>query len=321
MRAVVHTSYGSPDVLQLKEISKPTPKDDEVLVRVHATTVTPVDCTFRRGKDFFARLFTGIMKPKNPILGAELAGKVEGVGQNVEKFKKGDPVFGAASGTHAEYVCLPEDGAIAIKPDNITFEEATAIPYGVLTALPFLRDTGHIQRGQEILINGASGSVGSFAVQLAKHFGAEVTGVCSSANIEMVKSLGADAVIDYTKEDFTQMGQTWNIIFDAVGKSSFSRCKGSLSHDGIYLTTVLKLPIIFQMLWTSKIGGKKAAIAFTGLRPGDEKAKDLLFIKELVEKETIKPVIDRRYSLEEIAEAHSYVEKGHKSGNVVITLK
>ena len=202
----------------------------------------------------------------------------------------------------------------------MTYEEAAA-SNGVLTALPFLRDTGNIQSGQKVVINGASGSIGSFAVQIAKYYGAEVTGVCSSANVEMVKSLGADKVIDYTQEDFTKSGQTYDIIFDTVGKSSFSRCKSVLTQNGRYLTTVITLAILLQMLWTSKIGSKKAMIAFAGLRPASEKTKDLLFLKELVEAGKIKSVIDKRYPLEQIAEAHSYVDKGHKKGNVVITVE
>lgn len=321
MKAIVYTKYGPPDVLKLKEIEKPTPRDNEVLVKVHAVTVTAVDCTFRKGDAFFARLFTGLTGPKRTTPGGELAGEIEVVGKDVKRFKKGDQVFGstdAGFGAFAEYVCLPEDGALAIKPANMTCEEAAAIPYGVLTALPFLRDSGNIQSGQKVLINGASGSIGTFAVQLAKLFGAEVTGVCGTTNLELVKSLGADKVIDYTKEDFTKNGETYDIIFDTVGKSSFSRSKSSLKQKGSYLTPVLGLPILLQMLWTSKIGSKRAVIAFTGLRPPSEKIKDLLFLTELIEAGKIKPVIDRSFPLEQAAEAHRYVENGHKQGNIVI---
>ncbi|MEJ2194596.1 MAG: NAD(P)-dependent alcohol dehydrogenase [Ignavibacteriaceae bacterium] len=323
IKAIVYQKYGSPDVLQLREVEKPTPRDNEVLIRIYATTVTAVDSTFRKGDQFAARSFTGLIRPKNSVLGSELAGEIEVVGKDVKRFNEGDQVFATTPGfgTHAEYICLPEDGVLVIKPTNMTFEEAAAVPSGALTALPFLRDKANIQSGQKILINGASGSVGTYAVQLAKYFGAEVTGISSTVNLELIKSLDADEVIDYTKDDFTKTGQTQDIIFDAVGKSSFSRCKSLLKQRGIYLTTVLTPAILLQMLWTSKIGNKKAMIAFTGLRPAIEKTKDLIFLKELIEAGKIKSVIDRRYPFEQTAEAHRYVEKGHKKGNVVITLE
>ena len=324
MKAIVYQKYGSPDVLELKEVTKPAPKDNEVLIRIHATVATTAELAGRKGDPFIVRFFTGLRRPKKTILGSEFAGEIEAAGKDVKRFREGDQVF-AASGTgfgaYAEYKCLPEEGALASKPANMTYEEAAAVCEGGLTALPFLRDAGKIQRGQKVLINGASGAVGTSAVQLAKYFGAEVTGVCSTTNVELVKSLGVDKIIDYTKEDFTKSGQTYDILFDTVGKSSFSRCKGSLKQRGIYLTTVPSLAIMLQMLWTSKIGSKKAMIAFTGLRPASEKTKDLLFLKELVEAGKIKSVIDRRYPLEQIAEAHRYVETGHKKGNVVITLE
>ena len=323
MKAIVYTKYGPPDTLQLKEVEKPAPRNNEVLIRVYAATVTSEDCTFRKGDPFIARFATGLTRPKITTLGSNLAGEIEAVGKDVKQFKEGDQVFAAsdaALGAHAEYICLPEEGALALKPANMTSGEAASVCGGGLTSLPFLRDTGKIQRGQKVLINGASGSVGTSAVQLAKYFGAEVTGVCSTGNLELVESLGADKVIDYTTEDFTKTGQTYEIIFDAVGKSSFSRCKGSLKQRGVYLSTVLTVAILFQMLWTSKIGCKKAMIVFTGLRPSSEKTKDLIFLKELAEAGRIKPVIDRRYPLEQTPEAHSYVEKGHKKGNVVITV-
>ena len=323
MKAIVYTKYGPPEVLQLKEMDKPTPKDNEVLLRIYATTVTATECTFRKGKPFFSRLFTGLIRPKITTLGEELAGEIEAVGNDVKLFKSGAQIFGTAGpgfGANAEYICIPEDGVLAIKPTNMTDEEAASSVDGFLTALPFLRDKGNIRSGDKVLIYGASGSIGTSAVQVAKYFGAEVTAVCSTTNLELVKSLGADNVIDYTKEDFSKTSQTYDIIFDTVGKTSFSRCKSSLNQKGIFLEAGIGLAIFRQVLWTSIIGGKKAKIAATGLRPPDERTKDLIFLKELMEAGKIKPVIDRRYPLEQIAEAHRYVDKGHKKGNVVITV-
>jgi NADPH:quinone reductase-like Zn-dependent oxidoreductase len=323
MKAIVVTKYGPPEVLQLVEVEKPTPKENEVLIKVHAATVNATDPVFRKGKPFIARFFTGLTKPKDPIPGNEFAGEIEAVGGDVKRFKPGDQVFGQAAlgyGTHAEYICLPEEEAIATKPTNMTYEEAVTVPDGALGALVFLRK-GDIESAQTVLINGASGSVGTFGVQLAKHFGAEVTGVCSTTNVEMVKSLGADHVVDYTKEDFTKTGQTYDIIFDAVNKSSFSRCKGSLTPSGVYIFTGVAPGNLLQALWTAKIGSKKALMTAPGMRPASEKAENLVFLKELVEAGKLKSVIDRRYALEEIAEAHRYVEKGHKKGNVIITFE
>ena len=323
MKAIKYTTYGPPEVLQLTEVVKPTPKDNEVLIRIYATTVTATECTFRMGKPFISRLFTGLRKPKITTLGEELAGEIEEVGKDVKLYKKGDQVFGTAGpgfGANAEYLCIPEDGVLEIKPSNMSYEEAASSVDGFLTALPFLRDKGNIQSGQKILINGASGSVGAAAVQVARYFGAEVTGVCSTANIEMVKSLGAENVIDYLKEDLTNTGQTFDIIFDAVGKTTFPRCKGSLRQKGIFLEAGIGFGIFPHILWTSMFNGKKAKIAATGLRSPQERTKDLIFLKKLMEEGKIKPVIDRRYPLEDIAEAHEYVDKGHKKGNVVITL-
>jgi len=330
MKAVVCTRYGPPEVLRLREVAKPVPRSNEVLIRIHATTVTAEDCTFRKAglslppslSRIGARFVVGLTRPKK-ILGTQLAGDIEAVGRNVTRFKEGDPVYaatGAALGTYAQYICLAEDEALEIKPTNLTYEEAAAVPSGALTALPFLRDAAGLQSEQHVLINGASGSVGTYAVQLAKHLGAEVTGVCSTANLDLVRSLGADSVIDYTNENFAQIGKTYDVIFDTVGKSSFPRCKSSLPHGGIYLTTVLSLAILLQMAWTRKVGDKRALIMFTGLRTPADKAKDLVFLKELIESGKLKPVIDRVYPLNQITEAHRYVDKGHKKGNVVIAV-
>jgi NADPH:quinone reductase-like Zn-dependent oxidoreductase len=320
MKAIVCTRYGSPDVLQLKEVEKPTPKDNEVLVKVYATPVASGDAKLRSYTfPFFVwllmRIMVGFRGPRKKIIGSQLAGEIESVGKDVKLFKEGDQVFGPSFGSYAEYVCLPEDGVIAIKPANMTYEEAAAFPVGGLVALAFLRNKGKIKSEQKVLINGASGCIGTFAIQLAKYFGAEVTGVCSTTNLELVKSLGADKVIDYTKEDFTKNGEIYDIIFDTVSKSSFSRCRSSLKQKGIYLVTVPTLVIILRMLWTSMVGGKK--VVFGG---ESRKVEDLIFLKELVEGGNMKSVIDITYPLEQMVEAHRYVDKGHKKGNVVITI-
>jgi NADPH:quinone reductase-like Zn-dependent oxidoreductase len=322
MKAVVATRYGSPDVLRVTEVPTPTPAADEVLLRVYATTVGPADSAFREGKPFLIRFFSGFRKPKS-ILGDVFSGEVVAVGSAVTRFAEGDKVFGTtapATGANAEYVCVPEDGALEPKPSNMTYDEAAPVSDGALTAMGFLRDEADIQPGQSILINGASGSIGTFAVQLATHFGAEVTGVCSTKNVDLVKSLGAETVIDYTTTDFTQTGQKYDIIFDAVGKSSYSQCKGSLTRSGMYLTTVPSVVIIPQMGWTRLFGTKKAVFAATGLKSPTEKRAHLSFLKGLVDAGALHSVIDRRYPLEEIAEAHRYVDTGHKVGNVVVTM-
>jgi NADPH:quinone reductase-like Zn-dependent oxidoreductase len=323
MKAIVYEKYGPPEVLQLKEIDKPVPKDNEVLVKIHATSVHIGDMRLRSFTvppvvRLFFRIAVGFRGPRKKILGTELTGEIEAAGKDVKRFKEGDQVFGEAGfgiGTYAEYVCLPEKALLTTKPANMTYEETAAGPVSTLAALYSLKRVG-IQSGQKILINGASGALGTAAVQLARHFGAEVAGVCSTANLEMVKSLGADSVIDYTKEDFTKNGQTYDIIFDAIGKRSFSQCKGSLKPRGIYLSSVPTLAIILQQLWTSMTGSKKAILGFP-----KSSTEDLVSLKELIEAGELKPVIDRTYPLEQMVEAHRYVDTGRKRGNVVITVE
>jgi NADPH:quinone reductase-like Zn-dependent oxidoreductase len=325
MKAVVYEEYGSADVLQLKEVAKPVPKAGEVLIKVHAATVTSGDCNLRGftfvppGFGFVPRLAFGLRKPRRKILGVEVAGEIEAMGRDIRSFKEGDQVFGIDSnslGAYAEYVCRPEKGALATKPANTTYEEAAAIPFGATTALFFLRDLGKIQSGQKILINGASGGVGSYAVQLAKYYGAKVAGVCSTGNLELVRSLGADHIIDYTQEDFRTNGESYNIILDTVvGKVSFSACKTALKQNGIYLAIAGGPQEFVQMMWMSFRGGERV-LAGT---PAEGK-RDLMFLKELVEAGKIRPVIDRCYPLEQTADAHRYVDQGHKRGNIVITV-
>lgn len=315
MKAITYTKFGPADVLQLTDVAKPAPKENELLIKIAAAAVAAEDPGMRRAPGL-----NGLLKPKNAILGFYLAGEVEAVGQKVTRFKEGDQVFGwtgMSLGAYAQYKCMPEDGILALKPANMTPEEAVAIPNGALTSLIFLRDKGNISTGQKVLINGASGAVGTAAVQLARHFGAEVTGVCSTANLELVKSLGADKVIDYTKEDFTQNGQTYDIIFDAVGKSSFPSCRNSLAPNGIFLLTNPGPSNIAYLLWGSIAAGKKARWVPSALKA---EVEDLLFIKQLVEAGEMRAVIDRRYPLAQAAEAHRYVETGRKKGNVLITV-
>jgi 2-desacetyl-2-hydroxyethyl bacteriochlorophyllide A dehydrogenase len=323
MKAILCTKYGLPNVLQLGEVKKPTVKDGEVLIKIYATTVTAGDCEIRSFKIktllwLPARIYMGLRKPKRPILGMELAGEIESVGKNVKLFKKGDSVFadtGFRFGSYAEYICLPSTNAMAIKPVNMTYEEAAAVPIGGLNALHFLIK-GTIQRGEKVLIYGASGSIGTFAVQIAKCFGAEVTGVCGPTNLKLVKSLGANEVIDYTKEDFTKNGEKYDVIFDTKGTTSFLHIKRSLKEKGRYLSANPRMFDMIIGIWTSITSSKKVI-----LEASSQEAKDLIYLKELIEAGKIKSVIDRRYPLEQIREAHSYVEKGHKKGNVVITLK
>ena len=323
MKAIVYEKYGPPDVLQLKEVEKPTAKDNEVLIKVHAATVTAGDCEMRSLKfplwlQLLMRIGFGFRGPRKKIIGQELAGEIESVGKDVKLFKKGDQIFGSTGfgfGAYAEYVCLPEEGALAIKPANMTYEEAATIPTGGLNALHFLRK-GNIQSGQKVLINGAGGSIGTFGIQLAKSFGAEVTGVDSTRKLDMLRAIGADQIIDYTKEDFTKNGETYDIIFDIVGKGSFSGCIGSLKKEGIYLLGNPALSKMVRGRWTSMTSSKKVISEMASYR-----TEDLVFLKELIEAGKIKSVIDKRYPLEQTAEAHRYVDKGHKKGNVVITVE
>jgi len=320
MKAVVVTKYGSPDVLRVQELPKPITRSNELLIRIEATVVAEPDCAFRRGKPFVSRFFTGLTKPKH-IPGDVFAGVVEE--PMGSEFTRGDKVYGSsgeAFGTNAQYIALPENQAVARMPANVTFEEAAAISEGSLTALPFLRDHAKLKTGQRILINGASGGVGVYAVQLAKHFGAHVTAVSGSANLEFVKSLGADSVIDYTKEDFTQTSEQYDVIFDAVGKSSFKKCKRALTPNGIYLSTVPTAGLMLSMLLTSKSNGRRAVFAATGLRKLNEKKRDLEFLNSLIEQGKLKAVIGRRFSLEQIADAHRYVETGHKRGSAAVRI-
>ncbi|WP_437529590.1 NAD(P)-dependent alcohol dehydrogenase [Sorangium sp. So ce726] len=322
MRAIVQERYGPPEVLQLREVPRPAPKDNEVLIRVHATVATFAECAMRKGDPFIARLFTGLIRPRLPTSGFYLAGEIAAVGKGVTRWNVGDQVFGATgmdAGAYAEYKCLPEDATLARKPRGVTHAEAVSMCDGFLTGLPFLRDEGKVRAGQRVLINGASGGIGAVSVQLARTFGAEVTGVCSTANLDLVKSLGAEHVIDYTREDFTSAGRAYDVIFDVAGKSSFSRCKGALTPSGVYLTTVPTLTIVAQMLWTARTRGKKAIFAATGMRPAKEVARDLVILNELIESGRVRAVIDRRYPLERMAEAHARVEQAHKKGSVVVT--
>lgn len=322
MKVCVYERYGSPDVLQLKEVEKPTPKNNEVLIRTHATTVTSGDWRVRSlnvptGFGLITRLVFGVSRPKQPILGTELAGVVDWVGKNVSKFKVGDQVFAfsdAAMGCYAEYKCMPEDGAVALKPANLTFDEAAALSFGGTTALDFFR-RGKLQSGERVLVNGASGGVGTAAVQLAKHFGADVTGVCSTANAELVRSLGANHVIDYTREDFTQNGETYDVIVDTAGTAPFSRSKDSLKEGGRLLMVLSGLPDMLQIPWVAMTSSKKIIAG-----PAAGRAEDLRFLAGLAAAGEFKPVIDRRYPFEQIADAHRYVDTGRKKGNVVITL-
>jgi NADPH:quinone reductase-like Zn-dependent oxidoreductase len=311
MKAIVYTKFGPPEVLQLKEIEKPTPAENEILIRIFATTVEKEDPDYRS-----KRGFNGFIKPRHQILGLFIAGEIEAVGSEVTKFKVGDQVYGSTTmslGACAEYICLSEDAALVQKPSNFSYDEAVAVLNGVITALPYLREKGNFQSGQKILINGASGSVGSAAVQLAKYLGAsQITGVCSTTNLELVKSLGADKVIDYTKEDFTKFAETYDVVFDCVGKSSYSKCKNLLKSGGVFLTTIPNLMALFN---------KRIKFTATGLRKANKKIADLLFVNKIIEEGKLKAVIDSRFPMEKIADAHILVAKGHKKDSIVVKMK
>ena len=320
MKAIVYTQYGSPDVLQFKEVEKPAPTDGQILVKIYAASANPLDWHLMRASPFLARLAGGLRKPKDPRLGADFAGRVEAVGPNVTQFQPGDEVFGASTGAFAEYICVAES-EVALKPTNLSFEQAAVVPVAATTALQGLRDTGQIHTGQRVLVNGASGGVGTFAVQIARAFGTEVTGVCSTRNLDMVRSIGADHAIDYMKEDFTRTGQHYDLIYDAVGNRSVSAYKRALNPGGTCVFAgFTRLPRLFEHMLLgplrSKFGDKKVGLMGTA----QIKQKDLIYLKELVEDGKVTSVIDRRYSLRETAEAIRYLEAKHARGKVVITV-
>jgi NADPH:quinone reductase-like Zn-dependent oxidoreductase len=330
MKAIVFKEYGEPDVLHIEEVVIPAPKENEVLIRIHAASVNFGDVFARNFKAVSPREFNmpllfwlmmklsfGVNKPKTTILGSEFAGEIEATGKTVTRFKPDDPVYGYVAqsmGAYAEYLCMPENRLLALKPANLTYEEAAVIPYGAIMASNLLRHVD-LRPGKKILINGASGGIGSMAVQLARHAGAEVTGVCGTPRLEFVKTLGASQVIDYTKEDFTRNGETYDVIFDILGKTSFAKCKGSLKENGCYLRASFKTDELLQMLWTSLTGGKKVICALAS-----EKAEDLDIVRRLIETGKVKAIVDKCYPMNQADEAHRYVEDGHKKGNVVIAM-
>ena len=320
MRAVVYSRFGPPDVLRLTEVPTPTPKHDEVLIRIHATTVTSAESGMRQGRPLWGRAIIGFTRPRRSMrtLGIELAGEVAAVGRDVIRFRAGDQVYGFAGfnpGANADYLCLPAKASLATKPANITFAQAAAAVDGSTTSLYFLRDKARVLPGQRVLIIGASGSIGTYAVQLAKYLGAHVTGVCSTRNVALVTELGADAVVDYTREDFTRSGQRYDVVFDTVGKSSFRACRAILAPHGCYVPTTGPLSMYLQAVWTSLRPGPKVK---TGMSV--QKNEALVFLRNLIESDQLRIIIDRVYPLEDIVEAHRYVDQGRKRGNVVVTL-
>ena len=321
MRAAVSRRYGPPDVVRVADVPRPEPGNDEILVRVRAATVGVVDGLARRGSPWYARGHFGPLRPRFPVLGCDFAGQVEAAGPAVTRFGVGEAVFGTIAprfGAHADYVCLPEHGAVAPKPSNVSYPEAAALADA--TALCFLRDKAALRAGQAVLVNGASGAVGSAAVQLARHFGATVTGVCSGPHVRLVRKLGAESVIDYTRSDFTRAGRRYDVIFDVAGTSSFGRCRRVLSRGGVYLTTAPSPAIFAAMPWTARFGSRRAVVAFTGLRAAAEKRRDLQVIKELAEASALVPVVGACYPLARIADAYRRVDAGHKKGSIVVTM-
>lgn len=323
MKAITCTKYGSPDVLKLIEIDRPTPQANEILIKVHASSVTAADSMIRKGTPYFGRLFLGLFKPKIPITGTGFAGTVAGIGSSVKEFKFDDQVFGEsifASGSNAEYLCVAENGVVAIKPKNMSFEQASTLCDGALTSFNFLKEIAQVKNGQNVLINGASGSLGTAAIQLAKYFGAHVTAICSGSNFELVKSLGADKVINYKLEDFTKNTQQYDIIYDTVGKLSYCDSRQSLKPKGQFITPVLSLSILFQMLLPQFINSKQVKFSATGLLPPSKLKEFIHHIIEIINKEKLTSVIDLKFSLDDAKAAHSYVDQGHKKGNVVFSI-
>jgi NADPH:quinone reductase-like Zn-dependent oxidoreductase len=322
MRIVMQSRYGGPEVLEIREVPRPAPGENEVLVRVEAFSVTLADCAFRKADPFIVRFFGGLLRPRDLVLGDDIGGVVEAVGSKVTRFAVGEAVFGSVGsnlGGAAEYVCLSEDEAIVARPAGLDAGQGAGLSYGYLTAMPFIRDGAQVKPGDKVLINGAASSVGYVAMQLARHFGAEVTAVCSGRNAELVRSLGADHVIDRTTNDFTTARDAYDVIFDAVGKSSFGRCKAALRPGGIYLTTVPSLAILWHML-TKRKPGKRGKLMTTGLRPVSDKLADLVVLGELVAGGALRAVTDRRYPLAQVAEAHRYVDAERKAGDVVVEI-
>lgn len=322
MKIVTQSRYGGPDVLEIRDVARPVPKENEILVRVEAFSVTLADCAFRKADPFITRFFNGLLRPKNLVLGDDIGGVVEAVGSAVTRFAAGDAIFGSVGsslGGATDYVCLSEDAAVVRRPDGLDAGQGAGLSYGYLTAMPFMRDEGQVKPGDHVLINGAAGSVGAVALQLARHFGAEVTAVCSAHHADLMRALGADHVIDRNEIDFTTARDAYDVIFDAVGKSSFARCRAALKPGGIYLTTVPSLAIIWHML-TKRAPGRRGRLATTGLRPVSAKRADLAVLAELVEAGAVRAVTDRRFPLAEVVEAHRYVETERKAGDVVVEM-